>query len=379
MSTTQEPASSQADGETSAAAARGPMGFLLASGVAVLLLLGGAMALRSEPPPAPPQDMPQLAVLVEFADLTPETRKAIGALQRGLVKLPKVRVRGPMDCLLLGAEDPDASLANLPMDPSIPPEVQVKIKSGEVIDKKRAALPITGRFDSATFEEFREASQYFAEGGYLVPRMVAPDHKSIILRLAPAGQPKFPAGTLASVRKLLEEHGSAFAGTALYSKSLGARDPAARERINANFGVQTVWVVLESAEAACFTEPVLSGIEAAVRTIDDPRVRTVASDASYFRYGYAADEQKQNSKTPLNASAVESGGKAKKVAPLVFLAKQHGYPLLTSEDRKRTFIEITTTAEGPEALKLERDLAKRFANIPGVKAFANRPGAKASN
>ncbi len=369
MSTSQDQSVSPPSSSDASAAARGPLAFLIV-GVGAVLLLGG-LSLLNKKPAAAAKDISQLAVLVEFESLSATTRASLGALQKGLVALPGIRVRGPLDCpLLLPGTDADMQL-----EENLPPHVKAKLGNTEKPDKQLAKgrkIPQFVRFDLATETEFKGASHLFSAGGYLIPRMLAPDRKSAIFRLAPSGQPKFAPTTLEALRQLLKEHVSELGGTTLYSKSLGLVEAAAREKINGSFGTQTIWVVLESTEGTLSDPAVLDGIEQAIRGLNDPQIRAVASDAGYYRYSHAVHVEDVESSTPFQTPKV-----VRRLPGMLFVAQQTGYPLLTSADGKRTFIEISTTAEGKAAVALEKACALKFGKIPGVKAFANHHKASA--
>ena len=300
-------------------------------GLIVLVLL---VSLLEKTPTGPVEELPHAVVMVEIeAGILSHwiTRRELGALQRRL-EATKLSVSGPLDYPILVPSD------------------------------KPGAPPVARPVDEISDLELQQAQAYLASGGWLVPRVYSESLQQVVFRIAPPGRGAFPSGTLSSLRQGCEAFQAQIQGANvfIYSRALGAEDDAARSRINISFGVQTAPVSVRSMEGRLWDPQVYGPIVEALGKLRDPRIRSVATFASWVTY----------------VGAVTSQDPALGYEPTFFqasrrLAEHLKLPAFLDPEGKNGVIDVTTEAEGKANLEVANMVAAH-AQGDGFNAYVAR-------
>jgi hypothetical protein len=308
-----------------------PMGSVaayVAGGViGLLILLGLANAFKKEPAKGPIEELPHLAIMVEFEDLSePALRSGLLALQRDIGAL-NLASSGPANYPILvpGASPGDA--------------------------------PIPRTLDELSADELTKAAPYLAVGGWLVPRVFAPDLKSAVIRVGPPGQGNFPSGTREEIGKIIERYAH-LGKISAYSQALGMNDEADRARINLVFGVQTVNLFVRSTSGPVDGPEQLKGMLVSVEGLQSTPiasrhlVRSVTSPGTWVLYAGTVQTQ-----APIDTAVFDLGA----IDGYYQLGKKLKVPLNLSQSGQVGIIEVTTEAEGAANLDLAYEVA---GNLP---------------
>jgi hypothetical protein len=298
-----------------------------ALGLALLLVL---QRMLTTPPPRVIDELPHLAILAEFDDLKrPEVRQQLCALHRELVQL-ELTVQGPLNFPIVVPREGGAALTDL---------------------------------DKLSVEQMSQAVAYFGIGGYLVPRVLAPDGRSAIVRAAPTARGLgFLPGTRARIEALLTAGRFPDLKLSAYSHALRLDEPETRARINATFGVQTAIVEARSEDRAALTPAFQRDLlRVAERLKGDPRVRAVTVDGAFIHY--AAAVEAQNEKLGVDMISGQTWERLQQDA------RRANIPRTTSTDGAVTFIDAATDQESTGNRELCYALAT-MANNPRLKGVA---------
>ena len=329
------PASALGEGGAEPSSSPG-FGAYVIGGVVGLLLLAVLWEGFSSPAKAPSAEFAHLVVLAEFADLEDQAVRAdLARLQDQLKTLtePAAEVLGPTSypILLPGAGEGDAPRA-----------------------LSLAAL---------TKAEAQEAIPYLRASKWWSPRIFGAELKSACFRVGPALGNRFPAGSRARLEEILDSFKDSSLALSAYSHDLRFQEPAARTKINVEFGVQTASAVgTLQAGKSCLTEPSLMfGLQGSLKAVEHPQLRAVVSLADFWRYVLAV---RGKSPALISTQITEEERLA-----LIQLTKECGAGSYVSADGAQAFVFVSTSAEDQEG----RDVCYFLCgNAPG-KSFVLHP------
>jgi hypothetical protein len=318
--------------EPAAAATPGPIraaiGYALGALIGLGVLWVVAALLRTEPPRFI-DELPHLTVVAEFDDLRrQDVREELAAFERSMQALGLL-VQGPISSPVLV---PGAQPGDMP-----------------------AVLPL----DRLTPEQFDRSAPYFAVGGWISPRIIAPDLRSVVFRACPKPGEAFTPATATGLTRLL--HDPAFKELTLtpYSHALALEDPAARQKTNVTFGVQTVIVYAMSANNDANTLGFQTQLLTAVEDYKSKsKVRSAVCGASFVHYAAVVRLQRRELKS-------EDMGPADP-AVLANMAASTNVPRMSARDGSYAWIEVSTDAEGPQNKSVGYDVAVNTPRFPAL-------------
>lgn len=330
----------------------------LAVVVAVLAIAGvywfakGRVSSDAELPP----ELPHAVILIEGLDIRSDDRNQVKDITDKLLYHAGVSVSSITRRFSPAWGDPAGG-------PSKGGAAQDEIGKILIPPKQKGYPPTVKAFQDATPEEIDAALPYFRCGDWIVPRLLSPDLKTAIIRIAP-GDPRhvrgFPPGTREKVLQFASEHLPKFKHI-VYSKSLGIGGAAERDAINAVFGVQSIVLRLESATKGLRSLQGLGPLAAVRREALDtgPKgEKLVRSFTTVLNFGdYFASVMMLN---PGDAPAAAGG-----LGVALELAKREKMSCYVNDDGSVAVAEIATAAEDENYEILSFRLAAPFTQAAG--------------
>jgi hypothetical protein len=318
--------------DPAAAAPPGPVraaiGYALGALIGLGVLWVVAAVLRTEPPRFI-DELPHLTVVAEFDDLRrQDVREQLGAFERSLVELGLL-VQGPVSSPIL-----------VPCD-------------------EPGHMPIVLPLDRLTPQQVEQAAPYFSVGGWVSPRIIAPDLHSVVFRACPKPGEGFSPSVAVKLNDLLHRPGHEALTLTPYSHALALEDPAARQKTNVSFGVQTVIVFAMSEKKEANT---LGFQLQLLKAIEDykskSKVRSCVCEASFIHYAAAVRLQRRDLKS-------DDMGPADPAA-LANMALATNVPRMCARDGAFAWIEASTDAEGPQNKSVGYDMAVNTPRFPAL-------------
>lgn len=316
----------------------GFVGYLVGGVVGLLLLLVLWKGFASKDVHKAPDELPHLVLIAEFGDLSdPAVRNDLARLQAELAKVsdPAPEILGPLTHPIL-----------VP-NPSLPEQ------------------PLVKSLDALSKEEFQAAAPYFKAGGWLAPRIFSTDLTRACFRLGPGRGSgfRFGAGTRSRVEGVMAQFANSTLKLQAYSHALRFFDDAARDAINAEFGVQTAHSLATlPAGKSCRAEPkMLFELHTSFKQVEHPKMRSAVSLVSFWNYAYAVIAAQPD---------YDLGGiteeQYKVILPLEEGCRAKGF---VSANGAQALLFVTTSAEAKENV----EVAQRVSGNSRAGDFAVHP------
>ena len=217
-------------------------------------------------------------------------------------------------------------------------------------------VPVAKGFADMTDDEWSKAWSYIAKTDYLVPRMFRLDGTACVIRLdAKGGAREFAADAGSKLEQACEPFRGKFKGFHVYSSELGVGTVHDRDVLNASFGCQLSWILIDkpaSASGKITVWPNAAGIKAlseAKDVIEKKNFRSVTTAANYVRYYWTVALEKE--------SEVDVPDKDADVKLALDFAKANKIPTYISADGRKAIVDTTTDLEGQANAELVYYLA----------------------
>jgi hypothetical protein len=241
----------------------GFVGYLVGGVLGLLLLLilwkGFGVGTTTD---KPLDELPHVVVMAEFADLgDAAVRSDLARLQTALKTLsdPAPEVLGPLSYPVL------------------------------LSSQTTGQDPVATELDALTKEEFEAAREFFEVGGWWTPRIFNAALTRACFRAGPTVGKRFSAGARGRLMTILDSFKGSSLKLRAYSHDLRLLEPADRDAINADFGVQTANSRAKlPAGTSCRAEPErLLGLHNKLNTIEHEHIRSSVTVVNFWKYALA--------------------------------------------------------------------------------------------